>query len=187
MENYRDEFIKAADITRKLGLSLPSKMEYTSNNFLDSSIFEDKLVQFCKTHLSSFSVDQISGQCIKVHFEFKEILEKILNIPIYYTIGYIKINNDVMFHQSEDSLRKILTEGINGNKINLHTWLTLPSMEILDFSFPTTYGKVIGNKDMYGRTIIKHPKELTGGMEYHPMLIGEEFLYRIGAIQFQYD
>lgn len=187
MKNYSDEFIEATTRTKKLGLPLPSKMEYTSNNFLDSPIFENKLVKFCQTHSPTFSVDQISAQCIKVHFEFKEKLEEILNIPIYYTIGYIQFNDEVMFHQSEASLKKLLTEGINENTINLHTWLTLPSMEILDFTLPTTLGKVSGNKEMYGKTIIKHPSKLTNGMEYHPLIVGEEFLYKIGAIQFQYD
>ena len=81
-----------------------------------------------------------------------------------------------MFYQSEASLKKLLTEGINGNTINLHTWLTLPSMEILDFTLPTTLGKISGNKEMYGKTIIKHPSKLTNNMEYHPLLVGEEFL-----------
>ena len=40
---------------------------------------------------------------------------------------------------------------------------------------------------MMGAALALHPSELTGGMSYHPMLIGEEFLYKIGAMKLYVD
>ena len=185
MKKYEIEFFEAVDRTKNFSLNLPQIEGITTKQYLEDTIFENKLSVFCQEELPTFSVNDISAQCIKIHYDFKKKLEKLFNIPIYYTIGYVQIDDNKMFYNSEESLKELLVQGMLKNTVNIHVWLTLPSMEILDFSFPTTYGKVTGNKNMYGRTIILHPDNLTGGMSYHPMLIGDDFLFKIGAIKFE--
>ncbi len=184
MRNYEYEFREAVKRTISFGLSDP-KILIKEANYIDSKT--EELVNFCQKKLPEFTVDQISAQCIKIHYEFKKELELLLDIPIYYTIGYIKIYDNEIFFQSEKSLKEMLDNGnLCTNNIKLHTWLTLPSMEILDFTFPTTYGKVTGNKELYGKTVIIHPNNLEHGMSYHPMIVGDEFLFKIGAIKIEY-
>lgn len=93
------------------------------------------------------------------------------------TSAVTDLNGENVYYQTEDSLTRILSEGLDVSSANLHAWLTLPSMEIIDMIFPTSYG-VINNKkpSELGGVIIKHASELTGGMSYHPMIIGTEFL-----------
>jgi hypothetical protein len=79
-------------------------------------------------------------------------------------------------------LRNLLKSGIENYSLSLHAWLTLPSMEIIDFSLPTSYAVVNGYRAERGGVIANHADKLSGGMQYHPMLIGEEFLIKIGAM-----
>jgi len=42
---------------------------------------------------------------------------------------------------------------------------------------------VNGHKNMMGSVISLHAKDLSGGMTYHPMLVGETFLAKSGALK----
>lgn len=68
-------------------------------------------------------------------------------------------------------------------ELKIHAWLTLPTMEIIDLSFPTTYAIKANQPDIIGLSITKHPKDLNHGMEYIPVLVGDDYLWQIGAIR----
>ena len=87
-----------------------------------------------------------------------------------------------MFHQSEEDLERLLQNGISGNSLSIHAWLTLPTMEILDFSLPTSFAIMHGNEEEIGGLIARHADSLTGGLKYHPMLVGEDFLRKSGGL-----
>lgn len=124
------------------------------------------------------------AQCLSLHIRLKSVVEQILDCDAFYTIGWVSFEKSEMFKQTEESLSEMLKRGIVGPDVNLHAWLTLPSMEILDFSLPTTYAKVNDIEEGKGSAITMHPSDLTGGMMYQPMLVGDEFLLRSGAMRF---
>lgn len=123
------------------------------------------------------------AQCLSLHMRIMPLLQKYLSCPVYFTIGHISLGEDnSFFKQSESSLKNMLIEGAPGPSISLHAWLTLPIMEILDFSFPTTYAVKNKLDQGVGSVIATHPSDLSGDMMYHPMLVGYEFLQKIGAM-----
>lgn len=63
----------------------------------------------------------------------------------------------------------------------------IASHEILDMTLPTTVSVLYRKPENAGGILTKHPTDLTGGVAYHPMLVGAEFLWRIGAIQVGVD
>ena len=72
----------------------------------------------------------------------------------------------------------MLKTGVEG-EVNLHAWLTLPSMEVLDFSLPTSYAKVNNRPEDIGSAIAEHANKLSAnGMTYKPLIVGEDFLVK---------
>lgn len=183
---YETKFKEALARTRKFGLSVPSEVSLDQNRFLSEKV-QDELPLIIRDNLGILDEDEIVLQCLLLNIRLKSVFSKYFNSSIYYTIGYVGIDDHFMFKQTEDSLFSMLENGITGPSVSLHAWLTLPSMEILDFSFSTSYGRVNGIKEMMGAALALHPSELTGGMSYHPMIVGEEFLQKIGAMRLYVD
>ncbi|HFF8973997.1 hypothetical protein [Serratia marcescens] len=65
--------------------------------------------------------------------------------------------------------------------INLHAWLMMLNMGIIDLTFATTYGIVNDIPSVIGRCSFKHYSEFNENMIYHPQLVGEDYLKQIGA------
>ena len=182
---YEDEFKVALERTRKFGLSPPELFESYNGRFLNKKILEE-LPCIIREKLGILKEDEIVLQCLMLNIRLKNVFSDYFNCPVYFTIGHVGINNKYMFKQTEKSLLSLFKNGIKRQSINLHAWLTLPTMEILDFSISTSYGKVHGKEEMMGAAVALHPSELTHGMSFHPMLVGEEFLQKIGALNFQF-
>lgn len=179
---YKAEFIEALNRTERLGLTKPS-ITMTTEMFLDQKTL-NALPQAIYKKMGDISVDDLAAQCLSIHFKIKPVIEEAIGCKAFYTIGWVSYEKNSIFQQTEESLASMLENGITGSSVSLHAWLTLPSMEILDFSLPTTYAKIHKMKDGIGGAITMHPSKLTGGMMYHPMIIGEEFLLKTGAMRF---
>lgn len=179
---YETKFKEALARTRKFGLSLPDVVSSGQNRFLSEKT-QNELPFIIRDNLGILDEDEIVLQCLLLNIRLKNVFSKYFNCPIYYTIGYVGIDGHYMYKQTEESLFSMLENGAEGPSVSLHAWLTLPSMEILDFSIATSYGRVNGIKDMMGAALALHPSELTGGMSYHPMIVGEDFLLKIGAMK----
>ena len=182
---YKSEFLDAAKRSKRLGLSVPEI------SAIDSRLLNDKaqsdLPFIIHDALGMLEEEEIVLQCLLLNLRLKNIFSSYFKSPVFYTIGYIERDDSAMFKQSEETLRKMLENGIEGPSISLHAWLTLPSMEILDFSISTSYGRVNGIKEMMGKALAMHPNELTGGMKYRPLLVGQEFLLKTGAMKLVVD
>lgn len=131
-------------------------------------------------------IGEVNKQCLNIHFVFKARLEKLWGIPIIYTIGYVSTpNSGDMFKKSEEELFKLMQEKIMPSEFKLHAWLTLPSMEVIDLSFPTSYAIHNGVKPKQNQVssiVASYPHEVEDLVCYHPMVLGEDYLYKIGAL-----
>jgi len=65
-----------------------------------------------------------------------------------------------------------------------HLWLTLPSLEIIDFTLMSTLADVQKDPEKLGKMIVSHPDDLEEGLAYHPLIVSEGFCILIGAIRF---
>jgi hypothetical protein len=179
---YENEFNEALNRNRRFGLSVPDIVKPNVGRFITDKACAE--LPFFVKDKGLTQEEEVVLQCISFNFRLKEILSEYFKSPLYYTIGHVKINNDSMFEQSEKSLFTMLKNGITSPSINLHVWLTLPSMEILDYTLQTTYGRVNNDPRLIGNVIAQHPNDFTKSMSFHPMIIGEEFMQKIGAMQF---
>ena len=106
-----------------------------------------------------------------------------LGCEVFYTLGWVDDGTEQGLFRFDD---KFITERIDkspvGTTIGIHAWLTLPSMEIIDVTLPTTYGLRCNYPEMFYHAITRPADELRG-LAYKPMLVGDDFLYRAGLIQ----
>lgn len=171
---YLHEFKEALQRNTRLGLESPY-FSYEDTRYLDY----DFNAQFPYLILNTFGrlePKALTGRCIPIHNQLQTVLNDELGILSYFTIGYVTLDGRDVYHQTEDSLKRLLSNGIDLRSANLHAWLTLSSMEIIDMTLPTSYGVINNKKEMLGQVIAKHYSEMKGGMSYHPMIIGTEYL-----------
>ena len=182
--SYLESFMSACDRTRDLGLACPA-VDSIETRYLNSSAAA-KIPRAVKEHLGVLSDRDLVAQCCAIHFRLAPIISKVLETEVIITTGYVKLGQRSIFEQSDDELQRTLTEGLAGAPLKSHVWLTLPSMEILDFSLPTTVS-VLNNVPGAGGVIAAHPDELLMGLSFHPQLVGTSYLEQIGAIRLVLD
>lgn len=176
---YHAKFQKAIKRTSKLGLILP-KINFSDKIYLTEEYQEQLFSGFAN---EIYSTNEINAQCMNFSYRAKEYFNTISDNNFMYTIGYVNYNNTLMFKQTEKSLKYMLKNGIQSvdGSINIHVWLTLPSMEIIDLTLATTLSKVWNRPELKGRIFLRHADEFDG-MEYVPLLVGDDFLRKTGAL-----
>lgn len=128
---------------------------------------------------------QLAGQCLAVSYRLLPHVCAVFGAA-FFTVGYLTIGDRPLYFFSENDVQRWLTDGLPQGTANLHAWLTLPSMEILDFTFGPSVALKNNAPDMAGIMIAQHPDTLQIGLRYHPMLVGEAFLERTGALRWMW-
>lgn len=125
-------------------------------------------------------IENLSAKCVPVHVAVLEIVAAIVGTTPVLTFGCVTSEaGDKWFSVTKDEIRHWLSNGVeNPHSLKLHAWLTLPSMEIIDFTLLPTHAHVQHMKA--GTTgpvefgvIAKHPDALTG-MTYKPIVVGND-------------
>lgn len=178
---YQKEFLEAAERASSFGLPVPPFVPKETQYLTKTDL--ERLRNAIKEEMGVLGEEEVFAQCLSLHMRIKPLVEDIFDCPVLYTIGWVNFENQSLFKQTEQSLKVMLETGIPGPEVSLHAWLTLPSMEILDFSLGTTISKVYGLESCKGAVLTMHPSLLTDGLMYRPMLVGEEFLIRTGAMK----
>ncbi|MFK5914131.1 MAG: hypothetical protein QM484_07135 [Woeseiaceae bacterium] len=109
-------------------------------------------------------------------------MKKIIGVPVTYTIGFIEGKSQNYFEYTEQDAIKWISDGKLRKKTKLHSWLTLPSGEIVDLAFLPTFAMVQGKEIPRGSMIADYSYNLNG-MKYIPMYLGMNFLQVSGALQ----
>lgn len=180
--NYSDELKAAFSFTKQLGLETPAYLPVPSRILLKNS---QNLTNALQESLGSLSPDKVSAQCFAINFKLKNEIDRALNTSSMLTFGWVHEPPNDYFRLSASDLRQMIIQPKAIDSLNLHCWLTLPSEEIIDATFSTTQGYVLKRPEQYGLVLAKHWSDLTGGVRFHPLVVGEEFLFRSGVVQFR--
>jgi hypothetical protein len=104
-----------------------------------------------------------------------------------FTIGYVS-HKDIHFnHFTLEDVGKYLgeTDGNQSARVNVHAWLTLPTLEIIDMTFLTTnFGYFLAQGyQPWLKFVTGTPDELKSRMDlvYHPMLLGINLFEKMGS------
>ncbi len=177
MNPYISEFKSAINRTNKLGLKVPNI------TFCDKEYLNNSNIQIIQKLLYQLNLkpDELLNKCFRIHGDLKEPLELLFKSEIYFTIGYVNIYESEHFKISEGDIINLL-ENKASSSLCAHAWLTLPSMEVVDFTFATTYLMLSNEFNGEMHVLAKHADSFVQGMKYHPMLVGTDFLFKIGAV-----
>ena len=179
--NYLELFKAAIDLTKRHKIKIDVDYIDVSENYLNSEnyiLIERKLIEL----FPDFSLGSLACQCHIASYTMKPIIESLLNTEVYLTIGSLKINNDYIFEFNEDLTEDFLSNKLDFSKQNIpfHVWLTLPNLDIIDFTYGHSlkYKKAISNVPL-DTFLFNNSNNLKGGVVYEPKLIGENSLRKM--------
>jgi hypothetical protein len=135
-------------------------------------------------HQNKLGVTDLAVQCWRANMEVKHLLERYFETSLTLTFGAIETSpGTIRFEMSENELASLVKNGLDLSSptVNLHAWLTFPSMEILDITYLTSYGVVNDMPQLLGLVVSGqhgdlNPKNYT----YHPLITGEDFVRKAG-------
>ncbi|SEG29785.1 hypothetical protein [Billgrantia desiderata] len=176
---YVERFRAAQARTGRLGLPVPT-VSTTDARFLTGPGLSD-LHALLTDLFSELSPKDLVAQCVSIHRATRADVSRVLGCDAVLTIGHVEMAEAVLFERSEEDYLANLEGTFLANLNQVHCWLTLPSMEIVDLTLVTSLAVIQQWDESYvGRPILRHGDELTGGMAYHPMLLGNAFFDEVG-------
>lgn len=180
---YRDEFRSAVQRTKRLGLDWSESVQLDEGTRFLNDENVKRFPYVLRDAAGYIPPEKIAAQCFAVHAFLKGVVERWLGCPAYFTIGWVEDGKGGLFRFDEsyivDKLRSAKTDTV----LNAHAWLTLPSLEIIDLSLATTLVRVFKDEDLRGRVILSHADSLLQGVAYKPMLIGDDYLCKLGLLR----
>ena len=180
MSDYKKEFEDAVKRSQRLGLKMPA-IKFAEDKLITGyrmgRFFDD-----AKKVFRGYKPLDFARKCIQIHKMVQPLINNRFFGNSYYTIGYIHEPPQDIYKITEDQIQKYLHDGLSSSDIQLHTWITLPSMEIIDFSICSTLDELHNKPNIGVDVLAKHPSEMSGGLKYCPVLVGTDFLERLGIL-----
>lgn len=172
--SYHTDFLAAMDRTEALGLAVPP-IKLTPGSLLTEDKVADLYDEVAREPLRFY---HLMHQCIRFHLSETPSVIKVLGVEPAFTLGYVS-HREVFFNQfSVEDIRQYLADADpkESSPINVHAWLTLPTLEIIDMTFLTTNFRYFLDQGLqpWMKFITGHPDALrtTMNLAYHPMLVG---------------
>jgi hypothetical protein len=172
---YATEWAAAVERTKRFGLDVPTHQVEPERRYLTDQRHAE-FPSVVLRGLGDLDFPDVVAQCLSIHYRLVPVLEEWLGCPVLYTIGWVDDGTDTgMFKFDDAFVADKLKNGHTGSTANIHAWLTLPSMEVIDVALVTTLAVLKGWREGHGAVLAKHADDITG-MAYKPMLIGPDFL-----------
>ena len=178
---YKIAFDAAIVRSSENGLICPQFIERSTPMITDERIAQlTQLLIYFSTHERA---DVLASQCVDFNMKVKSSVETLLGTEVYLTSGGLATRNNVQLcFLTDDSVRTLLATPIRlseNERIQFHTWLTLPTFEVLDFTFATSLAMA--------QDWPQYKNQVWGGFPscleflYQPVIVGEDFLKKSGA------
>lgn len=191
-ETYEVAFKEALNRTSALSLPVP-EVPFSSARYL-SKIAMGTIGREISQWFPNLRPEHLVGQCTTVHANLRVKVEELLKVPIYLTIGDVSVSGKRTFNVDDAYLDSLWNNRVTlDGSVKLHAWLTLPTMEIIDVTLSATLLALMNSQtfERHGNfvatgAIMKHADELklNGDVEYHPYLVGQDYLQKIGALAY---
>ena len=147
------------------------------NNCIDETV-----IATIQRLFQDWTLEQLVNHSIQLNLLLIPFLYKRFQIPFTLTAGWFEVGPKRAFYHDESYLKRLIS-GMDPNEymegLHLHFWLTSAAMEIIDISLPYLLPSAIG-KEM-NRVIHCRNNEPNPAIIYHPMVVGSEFLEKIGS------
>lgn len=180
MKKYSVKFKEAVKRSRKLGLIEGESYKSYHQNYSYEKLGRSAIARFSQM---GWTTANLSQNCGHAHAEIYHLLKN-FDENIYLTIGNVVVNNQPWLKVTPESLIKELENGKSNDYMNMHVWLTLPDMSIMDFTIRPNQDMNRGIQNTIEDSIIYlAPDEIDKDHYYEPMLVGPKYLQRIGVYE----
>lgn len=178
---YKIAFDTAIIRTGANGLICPSWIDHSTPIITEERKAElTQLLIYFNTHERA---GVLASQCVDFNMKVKSCVEELLDTEVYLTSGGLATNRNVQLSSlTEAALRTFLSTPIRlseNEPIPFHTWLTLPTYEVLDLTLATSFATALNRPDLKHQVWAGFPSSLQ--YVYQPMIVGEDFLRKSGA------
>jgi len=182
---YQNEFNSAVKLTNKLCLGNYKYFKNSNFSYFDDQENVLNLIRFLKSEGWDIRNLKLDRECLTIHYNIKQYIDEFYKIDSILTIGYLESSDDKQFYESIEQRLSNLENPINSAENHLiHAWLTLPNLEILDFTYFTTEAVKTNNPERYGHVFAKHGDDDLLH-RYKPQLVGVEYLIKAGYVKNQ--
>jgi hypothetical protein len=132
---YDEEFREALTFSRSENFLVPAFSPATGR-FITPSTADLLLKMFSDFTNGGRNQELLCGQCVGVAMRLSKRLRDEPGWTAFVTIGKLSRTNKVLFNCSQEDVRRWKKDGMDDLlNMPLHAWITLPSMELIDFTY----------------------------------------------------
>lgn len=119
------------------------------------------------------------NNCLNIHVATLNLINEHLNSNAYLTLGYYRIEllKKNFYEFSVSDFQKWLHDDESAfDTLDIHTWITLDTLEIIDLTLLTSIGFKTGDADLIGKIYHNYPDVIaqTDQLTYHPVIIATD-------------
>jgi len=181
-QTYIDEYMSAVERTESLGLKAPPRVLVNK-----PCVNPDRTLPLLLDYFDSHTLDEMTGRILAINADLIFLLWREIRVPFEITFGTVDIKGKRFGESSEATIRRFLVDkhiAWQRDGVPFHVWLTSPACEVLDITWAMNLGTArtrdeCAGRIFYKRTDIPHSESPT----YHPVIVGEDFLYQTGCIR----
>ncbi len=199
--SYLDDYIDAVKFSGELDprlkvdpihyLQLKEHFLDIKNNGLELNDFiKSELMPIADAFIQNTKFD-VSDQCHSVSQSFFDRCTE-LNITkdcgMAVTVGNVKYKGKSVYPTTKEYIKNLIAEGFNPEQsLDLHVWLTLPNMAVLDLTIiPTLISKRLAKAKNFKNKDVVLWREGTmskfRNLHYIPLLKDDEFMYKVDRV-----
>ncbi|MDH5179485.1 MAG: hypothetical protein OEZ39_05530 [Gammaproteobacteria bacterium] len=171
---YADELKEAFNRNIIFGISAPDNFCSVNGTLLNSEALE-KIKNEVFNKFGYLTPPVVVGKCFNIHYKMLNPISRLFGLKALLTFGYLEVGGQTIYKKSDKQLEEMFKHGAI-NTIGLHAWLTLPTYEIIDITFMTTFAVVKQQEHGIGGMIYGFADDLAKKMKYHPLFVGENVL-----------
>lgn len=183
---YENDFNLAVKRTRKLGLG-----EYSNfKNSEERLITVENIHKFCELiNFYDVPYEELANQCLSIHLRVLHYFNRFFGVNGVITIGHIvRKDGYKIFHEPMEKRLNNLQTPVDPTQSNkVHVWITLPNLEIVDFTFASTLAVVESNKAFGNAIIVMHGDDLDTDIQYVPEFIGDGYIFKAGFARIEVE
>lgn len=187
--NYYLRFIEAIERTKNWGLYPGDVVLDYGSTYIDTSSTKE-LSALYKHYVRDFPEIE-KANCLAVSDALVDKVANILNTDAYLTIGSVQRSGVIFYEKCTEKylLHLLNTPDKKRDKISVHSWITLSSGEIVDFTFTKGMALKYERWKTCQEAIITSGDPLSTNLwlKYVPMVVGDDFLYRSGDKRWVYS
>ena len=124
-------------------------------------------------------LELVAGRCLPLHAALRPRVAMLTDVDLVLTIGAVETTTGSTWHScSREDVDEWLARGHpDPDRIKFHAWLTLPSMELVDFTMMASL--CAAGIIPHGGVIAREARAVQG-FRYLPVAVGNDLPWRLG-------